>query len=136
MFKAIVASLLAVILALAVSTFVLWGQGQHKASKIAQAESDLKSEQAVNAELRTSLKVAEESSLKLSEQLKTEREAFQTYQAKTKVLNDRLLDQQEKLRILEREDQTFRDWGNDVLPISIIGLLNKAGTTTSDYNSD
>lgn len=136
MFKAIVASLLAVILALAVSTFVLWGQGQHKASKIAQAESDLKSEQAVSAELRTSLKVAEESSHKLSEQLKTEREAFQTYQAKTKVLNDRLLDQQEKLRILEREDQAFRDWGNDVLPISIIGLLNKAGTTTSDYNSD
>lgn len=136
MFRAIVGSLLAVILVLAVTTVVLWGQGQNKAKQFAQAESALAAEKKITTELRSNLSIAQETSEKLTEQLKNEREALQVYQSKTKQLHTSLLEQQEKIRILEREDKIFRDWGNDALPFSVIGLLNQADSGTSDRNSN
>jgi len=135
-FRAIVGSLLAVILALVIATVVLWGKGQRSANQFAQAASDLKEMQLANDQLRTSLSEAQANSETLAVQLKLERESLQKYQAQKQEISNSLLQKKETIRILERENQVVNDWSNTPVPIHIVGLLNQANSTARSRDKD
>lgn len=135
-FRAIVGSLLVVILALVIATVVLWGKGQRSANQYTQAASDLKTLQLANDQLRTSLSEAQANSETLAEQLKLERESLQNYQAQKQEISSTLLHKKETIRILERENQAVNDWSNTPLPIHIIGVLNQASTSPRNRDQD
>lgn len=135
-FRAIVGSLLVVILALVIAIVVLWGKGQRSANQFAQAASDLKEMQLANDQLRTSLSEAQANSETLADQLKLERESLQNYQAQKQEISSTLLQKKETIRILERENQVVNDWSNTPLPIHIVGVLNQASTIPRNRDKD
>ncbi len=136
MIRALIGSLCAAIVVLAITAICLWGWGQKNVNKAIQADRSLEVEKGISSDLRTNLETAQNSNSALTEQLQHERELVQTYQAKSKNLNSDLLTKQDQVRILEREDKTFSDWGNTALPNSIVGMLNQVSTKASHRNQN
>jgi hypothetical protein len=125
--RALIGSLCAAIVVLAITAICLYGWGQRNANQALKSDRSLEIEKGVSSDLRVSLEVAQKSNSDLVGQLQQERELVQKYQVKTASLNKELLSKQETIRILEREDQAFHDWSNTPLPISAIGLFATAG---------
>lgn len=128
MIRALIGSLCAAIVVLAITAICLWGWGQRNENKAIRAERSLEVEQGVSKDLRINLQTAQNSNTELAGQLQRERQLLQEYQAKTASLNKELLMQKEAIRILEREDKEFYSWSNTLLPISVVGLLTDPET--------
>lgn len=135
-FRAIVGSLMVVILVLVITTVVFWGKGKRAENQFLQATSDLKTEREISQDLRTQVEQAQKNSETLTEQLNLEREALRRYQLNSQEVNASFVQQKESIRILDRENKEFNNWGNTALPGSIIGMLNEGSAKASHSNQD
>ena len=72
MIRALIGSLCAAIVVLAITAICLWGWGQKNVNKAIQADRSLEVEKGISSDLRTNLETAQNSNSALTEQLQHE----------------------------------------------------------------